>query len=102
MKKMPRTLTILGRKYKLRFVSEKKMQEIINVPAWAAVDFDNKQILVQETLSPEEAMLSIIHEVGHIAQSVSGINQVIPLELQEILCETNANAFADLITSLHK
>jgi|688.fasta_scaffold444643_2 hypothetical protein len=101
-KKMPSKLTILGRSYKLKLVSEKKMIELIEVPAWAAVDFTNKQILIQETLSEEEMMISLFHEIGHIAQVVTGINQVISQEMQEILCETMANSMIDLIRSLHK
>jgi Zn-dependent peptidase ImmA (M78 family) len=101
-KRIPKTLTILGRKYKLRFVSEKKMIELIEAPAWAAVDFTNKQILIQETLSEEEMMISLIHEIGHIAHVTSGLNQIIPQDICEIICETSANAFLDLIRSIHK
>lgn len=99
-KKYPKHLTILGRKYKLKFVDQPTMQKTTDEPSFAAVDFENKIILVLESLSDEDKMLSILHELGHITHVTVGANQVLSFEMQEILCESGANAILDLVKSL--
>jgi flagellar biosynthesis/type III secretory pathway ATPase len=100
--KMPKHISILGRKFSLKFTSEARLIEMTGKRAFACVCFETKTISIMETLSPEDQMISIIHEVTHIGHVISGLNQVISNKLQEVLCETNANSIVDLVKSFSK
>ena len=93
----PKSVTILGRKFKVKIVTLAVMNKSYETPAAALVNFDTRTILILNSLSDYDKMLCLFHEIGHISQVVNGVDQVISAELKEILCETNANAFMDLI-----
>ncbi len=101
MKKLPKSITILGRKYQLRIVNEKKMLSITNEYAFGCVDFNNNTISILEGQTGEQQLGVLIHEVGHICHMIVGTEQIISNELKEILCESMANCMIDLVKSLN-
>jgi Zn-dependent peptidase ImmA (M78 family) len=100
-KKFPKQINVLGRKYKVKLISFKKLTEIAGQESYACVDYSNNVIFISENLSEYEKMISLFHEMAHICQITVGLNQVISPELQEIICESMANSFADLVRSMN-
>jgi Zn-dependent peptidase ImmA (M78 family) len=101
MKKIPKSVTIFGRKYKLKIVSQQKIIQIAGSLCEACVEFDSKSIFVVKDLPDDEKLIAILHEIQHISHHTCGISQVISPEMQEILCESTAQAFYDLLRSLN-
>ena len=95
-------MMILGRVYKIKIVTKTKLMTITSGNAVACVDFSDQTVYIWDELSDEQKMLSLFHELSHIAHVVVGLDQVINAKIQEILCETMANAFGDLLKSFHK
>jgi hypothetical protein len=101
MKRLPKSVTILGRKYKLKIVTDKQITAVAGVLCEACVDFNTKTIYVWKDLPQDEQMVAIFHEIQHISHMVCGLSQVISAEMQEILCESSAQGFYDLLRSLN-
>jgi len=101
MKKLPKNIIILGRKYNLKLVSGEYITKIAGVLCEACVEFNSKTIFVVKDLPDDEKMIAIFHEVQHISHLVCGISQVVSPDMQEILCESSAQAFYDLLRSLN-
>jgi len=101
-KTFPKKMVILGRKFKISVVNKTKLCTITTPDAVACVDFSDNHVYIWDELSDEQKMLSLFHELSHICHVTVGLDQVISDELQEILCETMANAFGDLLKSFHK
>lgn len=99
--KVPKTITILGRKYQIHFVSQAKITNIAGVLCEACVELNNKKIYIVEDLPEDEKLIALFHEIQHISHLICGVSQVVTPEMQEILCESTAQAFYDLIRSLH-
>ena len=91
-----KTITILGRKYKLKHMSRDKLLKIHGTPVHGLHDAMIRTIYI-ETDSSEQFRLGVLrHECVHAALAVTGLDQVIPPEFQEILCETFASLMEDL------
>ena len=60
------------------------------------MNYTRKSIMISNNMSKEDMYITYLHEVCHVGMYVAGLNQVIPLEMQEILCETLANTFFDV------
>ena len=101
MKKIPKFVIILGRKYILKMVSDQEITKIAGVLCEACVELRTKQIFIVKDLPDDEKLIALFHEIQHISHLVSGISQVVSPELQEILCESTAQAFYDLLRSLN-
>lgn len=101
MRKLPNTVTILGRKYKIKELDFDKIEEFAGSPCEACVDIKNFKIYIVKDLSTYEKTIALFHEIQHISHYICGLSQVVSPELQEILCESTAQAFADLIRSMH-
>jgi len=101
MKKLPKSVTILGRKYKLKLISGEQITEIAGVLCEACVELNTKQIFIVKDLPDDEKIIALFHEIQHISHLVCGVSQVVSPEMQEILCESTAQAFYDLLRSLN-
>ena len=92
-----KTIRILGRKYALKHMSRDKLLKLHGTPVHGLHDAERRLIYV-ETDSSESFRLSVLrHECVHAALAVTGLDQVIPPEFQEILCETFASLMEDLV-----
>lgn len=101
-KKLPRKISILGKKYSLKIVNEKTMGITTNgVSAFGCIDLNLNKILLLEGQTQEQLLLTLMHEVIHLSNSIVGLDQVISLELQEIQCESSSNAIMDLLRALN-
>lgn len=97
--KIPRSVTILGRKYKVKLVNGIKFGEKF---AAGLVDFDQKIILLDKNQSEEELLVTIAHESYHIALNTVGFDQCMTEAEVESHCQVFANTFFDLALSIGK
>lgn len=102
MKKLPSKITILGRNYRITEVSMQKMQQTTETPSMGAVDWSTRRILIIKDMTNEDKLLTLAHEIVHIGMNTAGLDQVTNRKIQEIICETMANSFMDLIKGLSK
>jgi hypothetical protein len=101
MRKLPKSVSILGRKFKLKLDSQENIIKVTGAQCEGCVDFNTNTIHIWKDLSQADQMLTLFHETQHICHLVSGVSQVTSGELQEIICESTAQAFFDLIKSLN-
>ena len=59
-------------------------------------DHKTKTIYISSDQTEHEMKMTFLHEACHAIHYIIGLNQVVPHELQEILCETTANLIHDL------
>jgi Zn-dependent peptidase ImmA (M78 family) len=98
--KIPKKSYILvsGRKFKLKNnLSEDQIKKLINDGScpFGATNYSERVIAVREHKNKDEQVITYIHELLHVALIHSGLCQVISPELQEIICESGANAVFD-------
>jgi hypothetical protein len=91
-----RTITILGRKFKVKQLSREKLLKLQGVAVHGLCD-NEKRIIYVETDGDETFREKVFHhEVFHAVLGIVGLDQVIPVEFQELLCESFANGIEDL------
>lgn len=95
MYKIPKSITILGRKFKV----------ISNIPSskmkiYGECNFTDRIIRIRESSSQEEAYITFLHECVHVVHFITGINQTLDSNQKEIICESTANMIIDIIKSL--
>jgi len=77
------------------------VREVAGVLCEACVELNSKKIFIVKDLPDDEKIIALFHEIQHISHLVCGVSQVVSPEMQEILCESTAQAFYDLLRSLH-
>lgn len=95
--KIPKSVTILGRKFTVKVVSKEYIEKEIGPGVMAGMNYTKKSILVSNNMSREDMYITYLHEICHVGMYVAGLNQVIPSDIQELLCETLANTFYDSV-----
>jgi Zn-dependent peptidase ImmA (M78 family) len=91
-----KSITILGRKIKVRFKTDEQLKKMMGYAVHGLYDHKSKTIYISSEMCEKEKRLTLYHELTHAIQFIVGLNQVIPHELQEIICETTANLIDDL------
>jgi len=94
--KMPKAVTILGRKFKVVVVSPEKMKAMTGLDLSGAMNFTKRLILIEDSHSKEDMIVTLHHEVAHVVQFITGLAQVTDPNMAEIWCESMANGFLDL------
>jgi Zn-dependent peptidase ImmA (M78 family) len=93
---MPKSLTIFGRNIKVKYLSKNKMDAII--PGAAGIwESTNQVIFICNEYSKEYQKYTLKHEVGHAIMSLTGLDQVIQAELQEIIVQSYATLIEDIL-----
>lgn len=95
--KIPKSVTILGRKFTVKVVSKEYIEKEIGPGVMGGMNYTKKSILVSNNMSREDMYITYLHEICHVGMYVAGLNQVIPSDIQELLCETLANTFYDSV-----
>jgi Zn-dependent peptidase ImmA (M78 family) len=89
-KKFPVSITILGRKYKIK---QGKNLAYLGQPCLGLCDNENKIIYLEKNQSDHVKKETLIHEVAHAFMFISGIDQ----KLSDSECEM----YAQLLTALY-
>jgi Zn-dependent peptidase ImmA (M78 family) len=91
-------IKVLGRKIKVKFIPQKKLGEIaLDQHTVGLYDPNTMTIYLASELSPEQRRYYLIHEAVHASHHFTGIDQTIPDSLVEIICQTTATLFEDLL-----
>lgn len=98
--RIPKTVTILGRKFVVKLTDANKLKEATGVNSVGGCNYSMKQILILKDMSKEDQVLTLFHEVAHVIQITAGLNQVTSPDMIEVWCETMANGFMDLVKSV--
>ena len=97
--KIPKQVTILGKTFKVKQVSAQEIEKKYNGRAYGIMDFSSKLIYIDKSLNPEDMLSTYLHECCHVVTYIVGLNQVIPGDLMEILCESMANGIMDVLNT---
>lgn len=93
-----RFVMICGRKFTLKNnMSDDKIKKLLNdgsIP-FGATNYSERIIAIREHKNRDEQIITYIHELVHVALIHSGASQVINGDMQEIICESVANAVFD-------
>lgn len=95
--KIPKSVTILGRKFTVKVVTKEYIEKEIGLGTMGGMNYTKKLILISNNMSKEDMYITYLHEICHVGMYVVGLNQVIASEIQELLCETLANTFFDSV-----
>jgi orotidine-5'-phosphate decarboxylase len=101
--KLPKSVTILGRKFKVEVADRDKISKITgtNRPD-GALSYMKKIIMVAEDLDEDETLVTFLHECNHAIDYISGFSQILTSNEFELLAETRGNGFADVFKALKK
>lgn len=94
-----REVTILGRTFKVKRMSEAEIKKAVGreYTPEAALHYHKRTILIKKGMTSHEERLALYHEVCHAIMRTTGISQVINPDVQEIICESMASGFCDLV-----
>jgi Zn-dependent peptidase ImmA (M78 family) len=92
----PKQVKILGRKFKIKYVTVEAIAKKHGLAAVGLMDWEKKEIFISKALNEHDTLLTLVHEFVHVSHYVTGLNQVIAPEIQELLCETTAALFEDI------
>lgn len=108
---LPRSVNVLGQKYKITHKHPKKYRsEFFSKEQLKEWEFgvdgrffaDTRTIWVSPHLSNEDQWRTLFHEIGHAVLIRNGVaySGSIPSALEEILVETNASVFFEFVNSM--
>lgn len=102
VKKELKSVKILGKSIKIKRANREKIQELTGVLAYGCYDPVKRTIYIETESQKEKLFQETIlhHEIAHAIMSIAGLDQVIAPELQEIICESFANAYLEIIPQL--
>jgi len=93
----PVKVNVLGRSFKVKYVTAEILLKRSGFSAVGLMDWEKREILIFKDLNERERRLCLYHEMAHVVHYVTGLNQIIAPELQEILCETTASLIEDVV-----
>ena len=102
---IPSTVTILGRKFKVRFKDREELAKIYNKPGSAPdamLTFSKRRILISNDMNEEDTVVGFLHECNHAIDYITGFSQTLDYDKFEISAETRANGFYDVFKCLCK
>lgn len=95
--KLPRTITIKGKQWRVRVKPKKLMLE--DPDSWGLADCDDRIIYLDKSLDDEQRRWVFLHELCHAMLYESSVTRNtggVPIALEEIICDN----FADLLSSI--
>ena len=93
-----RFVMICGRKFTLKNnMTEEGIRKLVNDGSspLGSTNYSERIIAVREHKNKDEQIITYIHELVHVALNHSGAAQVINGDMQEVICESVANAVFD-------
>lgn len=97
--KLPKTVMILGRKYK---VIEKPSITVKNEEASGGCDTVNREIEIEKGLPLNEKMGILAHEMAHGAIVINGLSETLTDREIEMVCQICRSIVEDFVTAFNK
>lgn len=101
MKKMPKEVSVMGRKIPILYVSKKILEDMIK-NAEGIWDSYERCIYINKEAPRNIQLYYIYHEITHAMHNFTGIDQMLPPEFVEILCQSNATLIEDALSQAEK
>jgi Zn-dependent peptidase ImmA (M78 family) len=98
---MLKSVVVLGRKIPIKYCSEARMNQWIN-GAVGIYDSETQSIYLLKTLNRKSMIRTLAHEIGHVVFNLTCLDNVLPLELQEIIVQTYATLIEDILDARTK
>jgi Zn-dependent peptidase ImmA (M78 family) len=92
---MPTFVTVYGRKIPIKYITREKLDTFIP-NAEGIWDSYTRTIYICKTAPLKIQMYYIYHEVGHAVMNFTGLDQILPPEIQEVICQSYATVMEDL------
>jgi Zn-dependent peptidase ImmA (M78 family) len=94
-----KAITILGRKIKVKILPQDKLAKIAHDDRTVGLYCPNKRtIYLAEELDARQKRYYLIHEAVHCLHDLTGIDQTLPDSLVEVICQSTATLFEDLLS----
>ncbi len=104
MKKIPKSVTIFGRKIPIKNIPGKKILELypeFTHPPQGLWDAGERIIVINSDLHILDQKYTLFHEISHVVNTFNGIELVISPEIIEILVQSNATLIEDVLAQAH-
>jgi len=93
-----RHIYVLGRKIKVKILPQEKLNKIAHDDRTVGLYDPNKRIIyLARELTAEQKRYYLIHEAVHAMHDFTGIDQTLPDSLIEVICQSTATLFEDLL-----
>ena len=102
---MVKSVNILGQKIKVTTKTPRELDQDTARLYYGHFDREKALIWINKDIKTNEVKFrTLFHEMGHVAFQRSGVSfsGAIPMELEEILVEVNANVFYEFMADLIK
>ena len=96
MKKLPNSVMVFGRKIEIKYISKKELDNFIQ-NAEGIYDTYTRGILINKEAPRYIQLYYIYHEIHHAMHNFTGIDQMLPPEFIEILCQCGASLTEDVL-----
>jgi Zn-dependent peptidase ImmA (M78 family) len=98
---MPNSVIILGRKIAIKYISKEKLHELLphSEGIW---DVWDQTIYINKEAPRKVQLYYIYHEIGHAIFTITGIDQSLPAEFQEIIVQSFASGVQDILNQSSK
>jgi Zn-dependent peptidase ImmA (M78 family) len=94
-----KSITILGRKIKVKILPQEKLSKLSHDDRTVGLYCpNNRTIYLSKELTPEQKRYYLIHEAVHALHDFTGIDQTLPESLVEVICQSTATLFEDLLS----
>jgi Zn-dependent peptidase ImmA (M78 family) len=100
-KTMPKNVSVMGRIIPIKYVTKASMEKFIK-DAEGVWDSYERCIYINREAPRNIQLYYIYHEVTHAMHTFTGIDQMLPNEFVEILCQTSATLIEDILNQSGK
>jgi Zn-dependent peptidase ImmA (M78 family) len=94
-----KNIIILGRKIKIKILPQEQLERIADkqyvVGLWVATE---RTIYLAKELNKQDMRYYLIHEAVHAMHHFTGIDQTLHDSLVEVICQSTATLFEDLLS----
>lgn len=96
MKKLPKSVEIMGRTIPIKLVSKEDLNKWI-MGAEGIWDTYTRTIYINKEAPLQIQKYYVYHEMGHAMKTFVGLDQVISAELQEVIVQSYATLIEDVL-----
>ena len=96
MKKIPKSVRILGRKIPIKLINRSELDKIYQ-GAGALWDSETRTIYIDKNAPIKIQWMYLYHEMHHAMHNMVGLDQFLPGEILEILCQSGSSFIEDVL-----
>lgn len=103
---MPKSVSVFGRKIPVKYLSAAEMLKLYPNPAgvapmglWSSPD---RVIYICNEYPKNEQRYTLFHEIGHTVMTFTGLELILPAEMQEVIVQTFATLIEDIVNQVSK